>query len=325
MIDLIFPFHRNDNYLRDALDSIEAARGPELRMIIVDDRIDQSLNLRGLFTRFRRNEYLTTPGGVGYGECLRLATELLSSDHVALMNSDDIVRSDRFLVQEKMLENSEITISKMLRINGNKKKLPSILGEISGTDYHPFFLLLGAYGANATWCMHLDWWKSNAFFDGNPCLDWRIALKSFQHSKISYTSEPLYLYRKHRDQVTTLKKIQENQFLEGFTEWKKLANFFLGQEYSRDVFNLAAMPWNEHISLPGEEYINFGKILTEKADLLNINIIPDLKKILSRRDILALAKSTSALTSYKIAARSCKELIPFGADLVTAASRQAFR
>ena len=85
------------------------------------------------------------------------------------------------------------------------------------------------------------------------------------------------------------------------------------------------MPWNEHISLPGEEYINFGKILTEKADLLNINIIPDLKKILSRRDILALAKSTSALTSYKIAARSCKELIPFGADLVTAASRQAFR
>ena len=324
MIDLIFPFHRDDRHLREAVTSLTLVEGHKLRMIIVDDRIDQSLNLRELFTGFGTYEYINTIGGVGYGECLRLASEVLTSEIVALMNSDDLIRSDRFLKQASMLETAEIATSRMLRIDHRGKNVPSILGEISGPDYHPIFLLLGAYGANSTWCTRLEWWKTNVFFDGNQCLDWRVAFNSFNHSKISYTSEPLYFYRKHRNQVTAVKNIYQDNFSELYDEWRKFCKLITGREFSRDVFNLFAVPWNKNSSIADQEFLDFKKFIADKIVEINVRLTPDMESLLNRRGLLALRKTNNTLTSAKIISTSRNAILPLASDFIVSAAHQAF-
>ncbi len=324
MLDVIFPFHRDDSYLREAIASLAATRGVTLRLIIIDDRIDNTKNLKDLFSVFKRYDYVKTIGGLGYGESLRLGSTLISSNYVALMNSDDRVTSDRFYKQMNVLDNAELSISKMVRFVSGKLPIPSILGDIQNDQYDPFFLLLGAYGANATWCMHANWWKKNSFFDADACLDWRIALKSFHESKISYTREPLYFYRKHTSQVTTYRSLQRYDFEKTYKLWRSYAERLgLGQP-SYPLFSLFAVPWNTGVFKIDEDYFNFRKLLITYGQEYLPAAFPDLTHLVMRRDIMAIRSVRNLESATKLITRSYKEIPLLVSDIFKVVARQAY-
>jgi glycosyltransferase involved in cell wall biosynthesis len=321
MIDVIFPFHREDRFLTEAIESLYASKSVNIRLVVVDDRIEKEKDLTSLFVKFRDYEYVNSTGGCGYGHCLKLASDYLISEFTALMNSDDTVHSDRFAYQIKMLDNSELSISKMNRIDGYGRVKQSILGDIVGSRYDPAFLILGAYGANATWCMQRDWWLKNAFFDNEQCLDWRIALRSFPGTQITYSEIPLYNYRKHSDQVTSHRKIPQSELDPLFNSWSAFMNTLIAEKIPREVFNLLAVPWNSLPDRVDQKYFMHRNLILLKIKECHPEIYSDFLKLVARRDISAITRRGSFLTKIKLIKKSFKEFVPLGTDLVTNLSK----
>jgi hypothetical protein len=317
MIDVIFPFHRDDRFLIEALDSLHSSKSVEIRLIVVDDRIDKKRDLTKLFANFEDYEYVNSTGGCGYGQCLMLASNYLTSEFTALMNSDDTVHPERFARQIKMLDNSELSITKMNRIDGNGRVKQSILGDIEDSRYSPAFLILGAYGANATWCMQRDWWKKNAIFDSEQCLDWRIALRSFLGTNITYSSIPLYNYRKHSDQITSHKNIPQRELDSLYKSWSTFISALIEEEVPREIFNLVAVPWNTSPYKVDQRYIAYRSSILLKIKEYYPEIYKDFLKIVMRRDINAITKSGTFSVKINLIMKSYKVLIPIGRDLLT--------
>lgn len=292
---MLFPFHRNDNYLRDSIESILGSTYLNLRLILIDDRKDKLVDVSKLIGGFKRYEYVTTDGAQGYGEALRVGTQLVTSEFVALMNSDDIVSPLRFITQLKLLEDSEISICKMSKIDSKNNKIAPLTGDISGLRYDPLYLTLGAYGANASWCMHSDWWRKNAFFDSSNCLDWRIALGSFNTSKISYSKETLYYYRRHSNQVTNNTILSINEMRLTFNSWNDFVSRYDLPHASYEVFCMLAAPWNRATYEFDSEYFSYSKKLKVLVSQKHEDISKNFIKIVRRRDLFATKNAPNFL------------------------------
>ena len=266
-ICVLLPFHRDDELLQSAVNSIFDSREIDPDLLLIDDRKTKNeLNLRvphGLSYRLIENTL-----NHGYGNALRMSFNNLEHDYVALMNSDDLISPYRFIKQIKSLNNADLSITKMRRMS-NGRIYRSLTGSTNFNQYTTDFLIFGAYGADATWTMRRNWWEKQTL-DNRECLDWRIALKSFQSTKIAFVDEELYFYRKHSKQLNYAKMSQEDLHAI-YTDW----NCFLMKKNfpsaSLEVFKFFAMPWMrspirniEEILEWSEKYIlhaeNFDKI-----------------------------------------------------------------
>ena len=143
-LDVVLPFHRVDKYFESAILSLAQSKRVTFRTILIDDRVDKSKNLVNLFNNLKSFVVIQTPGGIGYGKSLEYGSRLVEADVIALFNSDDLISPDRLARQYDQLNNHEISIVNMARINEKGRRNKSIMGEISSTAYNPIFLSLGA-------------------------------------------------------------------------------------------------------------------------------------------------------------------------------------
>jgi glycosyltransferase involved in cell wall biosynthesis len=287
-VDVLFPFHRNDRYLREAVSSLQTTLGVSFRVIAIDDRIDDKTDVTELFRNFKSYDLISTAGGEGYGKALEVASKNISSDIVALFNSDDLVHPKRLSKQVRMLESSEICITSMQRITADNKTSRALSGEIESRTYHPAYLLFGAYGANATWCMRNAWWRQNAFFDNMESLDWRIALATFNNSLISFIPEALYSYRRHSNQVTARKDVPLGSILPVFDSWKKLAEASKLNQATLENFFIYALPWHAGTSTSVEALNEFKASFFENFQSLEKDILDSINNLIQRRFLIAL-------------------------------------
>jgi hypothetical protein len=257
-LDVLLPFHKVDNYFVSAVNSVLESSNIKLNLFLIDDRLDPAVELPSFTSSSHLIHYMKTSGGVGYGAALRQGSISAQSEYLALMNSDDLVAKDRFSSQLRALQSAEISITGISRIRENNRASSSLAGNINSNFYHPFYLLFGAYGANATWAMSRSWWQRSFFSDADPALDWRIALDSFTRSEIHYSSEIKYFYRRHPNQHTAGKAVNED-FTSLFVKWTQLAKHYGLSDLDYSVFQFLALPWqrNQVIELPKlDESIN---------------------------------------------------------------------
>lgn len=315
-LDVLLPFHRFDDYLKQAINSLAATRGVSFKTILVDDRIDRSRDIRSLTDGLQSFEIVSTNGGTGYANALKIGTTHITANCVALFNSDDLIEPSRFEKQIVELERSELCITNISRIRWNNSKRSSITGGIKSKYYDPAYLLLGAYGADASWCMRTEWWQQNAFFDDQPCLDWRIALSTFSKTNISYISEPLYFYRKHKYQVTNNKIMSKESLMPTFDLWNKLAKNYGLQTYSYDLFSIFAVPWNKTLTTQIVDIDVFIKDIMEYIGDKNNNLSNDFDRLLKRRLILAMRKDISFYDKLFLIKSGRKAIFPILKDML---------
>jgi hypothetical protein len=81
-------------------------------------------------------------------------------------------------------------------------------------------LLVGSYGANASWLFRRAWAKDHELFSSQyDSSDWTTALRVFPNTKISYLPEKLYFYRMHKNQITRTDPEKHHTLLE---TWSRL-------------------------------------------------------------------------------------------------------
>ena len=246
MLDVLMPVSKID-WSQEAIASIAAASlfaKVKTRLIIVLTRSDIFLSL----DNHSQNEFLeiitVKSYGANYETALTAGSEYLQGQYVALMNDDDLCTEDRFKIQLSVLidTNSDVCIGKMKKFGQLSKKL-SFNNQLY-FQYHHLFLLLGPYGANATWMMKRNWWESKI---GKLELagewDWAFALKYFPDATYHYCPETLYFYRQHKDQTSRKIGYRSNLASEMGAPIEEYWRKAIGEETSRDVINILAFPY----------------------------------------------------------------------------------
>lgn len=291
-IDVLLPFHRNDDMLRESIASVLASTYRDIRIILIDDRPIPEQNDKSFGIRSPKIVLTNTSGQTGYGNALKVGSQMIQSDTVALMNSDDVMLSDRFASQLSELDQTEICITRMQKISEFGRLIPSVAGDLLNSNFDSSLLILGSYGANATWCMRREWWDKNSFFDHDECLDWRIALRSFDKSQISFIGRPLYLYRKHKGQTTFDRTISHEAILPLFTDWNRFLQNQGLMQGSFEIFSMIATPWNAIRSPRIEDLDAWLENLHVVVDSLSSEIKSSFSHILARRFLFALRTSS---------------------------------
>lgn len=287
-LDVLLPFHRVDKYFKEAIESLSNTQGVSFNVILIDDRLDKSENILKQIIALKNFIIVETEGQQGYGLALKAGSAHIKADSVALFNSDDLMHSLRFKKQLQKLENFDLNITKMNRINSSSKQTISLGGEICSSNYDPIYLIFGSYGANATWCMKSSWWHENAFFDNKACLDWRIALNTFEKTKISFTSEYLYSYRKHENQITNQKNVSKNYMLPVFNDWNKFLVTQNLASYSYETFLSIAAPWIKPDPLSKVEIKKFYVDISNQLPAVSTEVAKDLRALIQKRMIFSL-------------------------------------
>ena len=284
-VDVLLPFHILDPYFDIAHDSLAMSQNVNLRLILIDDTPSQNFDPGNLISRYSKIELVRTGGSQGYGVALREGSKFIESEAVALFNSDDLVNSSRFLKQLLALDNADLSITSMQRISQSGKKSSSLTGEVFSKEFDPIYLLFGSYGANATWVARQNWWKENSFFDSAECLDWRIGLQSFLHTKIHWNPEKLYFYRRHRGQVTSRRQLSDQSMDPVYNSWKAFGVQLGLQELSRSAFKMIATPWLYNEIFSTNDLTNATKELLELASKKDLEIYRNVNRLIKRRYI----------------------------------------
>jgi glycosyltransferase involved in cell wall biosynthesis len=237
-LDVLLPFHRVDQFLFEAIRSVQNSVGININLILVDDRVDKSTNLSWLENS--NTKLVINHQDHGYGNALKAGTQFLSANHVGLMNSDDTVSPTKFMKQLQSIKGNDLVITGIQRINQSGRVIPSLMGGL-GDVYHPIFLALGAYGADATWLVRSDVWKK-FHLENVLCLDWRIAHKTFHDLKIVYLPEALYSYRKHKAQPN-YSLMSDAEIKEIYSSWSIFLSNYGMQNFDITTFCFLAAPW----------------------------------------------------------------------------------
>ena len=198
-VTVILPFHRTDNFLRLAIESLQSSHSVQVKLCLIDDRREKNSDV------FAEMSSIWT-GGLGYGKAVNEASNFIDTEYVALMNSDDLVHKNRFIRQIKALEDSEsnISVTRLKKIVANMIPVYSVGGNKPICTPSRHFFLFGSHLANASWLTKTDFWASNVVFeDWTIGSDWFLGQELIKKYKFNYINHPLYYYRTHPKQVTS--------------------------------------------------------------------------------------------------------------------------
>lgn len=257
-IDVVLPFHRDDNFLLQAVRSITNQVGCSVNLILVDDRKDDSQ----LRLELPRNAKIIKTNGIGYHEALKSGLDECQSKFVAFQDSDDISTPNRLSKQlRKMIdEELDLVFCEMVAINkhGRKSRIarPTPLSANSAIEA----LLVGSYGADSTWLLKNE--KLNGFFQFSyQSIDWATALIKFPKIKIGSVEEALYSYRRHPKQMTASAEYFSKAFDEIYPLWSNVNNHLALPRLSKEDAATIAFPpsgrkWNAEVQSWTVAYLN---------------------------------------------------------------------
>ena len=219
-VDILVAFHRNDEFLQKALESVRNSKKVTIRIILIDDRVSDN----SLPPIQAGDLLLKTRGGEGFEAAINYGCEKLNSDYIAILGSDDITDENRLDSQIKQIQkdDAELSICKIQKFRSTSH-LPTLTGKILGNIYIKQVLLLAPVGADGTWVGKRAWWEKNISFNKIDN-DWALALRVFDGTRITYTTEAKYFYRMHKNQITRSKKQISIQVESVYPEWVKYAN-----------------------------------------------------------------------------------------------------
>lgn len=248
-IDVVLPFHRDDNFLSQAVESVTNQVGCKVNLILVDDRKNDSK----LQLVIPKNTKIIKTNGVGYGAALKSGLNECQSKFVAFQDSDDVSSPNRLSIQLKKIieEELDLVFCKMVAINKNGRKSRIARPTPDSANSAIEGLLVGSFGADSTWLLKTD--NVNGFFQFSyQSLDWATALIKFPTMKVGSVDEALYSYRNHSNQMTSSTDYFSKAFDEIYPLWSNVNNHVTLPPLSKEDAATIAFPpsgrkWNSEV------------------------------------------------------------------------------
>ena len=210
-VEVILPFHQEDKFLYEAIESVSKSAHVNVKLILVDSRpknqqgqkikVPTEVN----FIHINAGQKRLYPNAINQG------LKNLKSEFFALMNSDDLVHPERFYRQIRQLkeDKADICVCKIKKFRGKYSRITisPLAGTIRYRTFNYINLFIGAYGADATLLGRSDVVKKHQLkFPLVEHADWFFALENYKDLKVSVLNFSGYFYRMHGNQVTRSKK-----------------------------------------------------------------------------------------------------------------------
>ncbi len=219
---MIIPFHEANDLLVQAIQSVQKSTEVVTRLILVNDTKKPEVDCNEFIkmATLNSNYVVVKSESHGYAGSLNTGLKYTNAEFVGLMNSDDLVSDTRFSRQIASLlqGGSDLCIAQIEKFYGDYK-IPSLAGKVDVGLYDTKFLLLGAYGADATIVGRNSAIKKIVFDEKIKSSDWVMALKYFPTMKIAGDPRAIYLYRLHGGQVSRDVVHTSNNFHEIYPHW----------------------------------------------------------------------------------------------------------
>jgi glycosyltransferase involved in cell wall biosynthesis len=240
-VEILLPFNKIDEYFVTAVKSVLASKEVRTQILLLDDRVDTSAGLPELPIETCR---ILRTSIRGYGNALSEGVHHLNSEFFALMNADDLIHPRKLITQILDLESrsADLSVGKIVKFNDSGKIITQSLGHLTKGEYTPPVLLLGAYGADASWCGRTEKVKSWKI-SNDLASDWITAFENFSDLKIIYSPKALYFYRQHDTQMTKTNDYKNFSFDEIYKSWYFMNSRLGYQSLAKDVAKLVAAPW----------------------------------------------------------------------------------
>jgi glycosyltransferase involved in cell wall biosynthesis len=213
-VDVIIPFHRNDDFLREAIASAHASVDVRPHLILVNDTGGGiSRETLGL----SESDSLVMNRQKGYLGALSTGVATSTSPYVAFLDSDDLTDPLRLKKQINRLQTDGVDyvsgrLVKFKKIAKNSTRV-SPLGMLPNSSDPRLLLFIGAHGADSTIVANglsiRESWKFHASFS-SAVADYGWLLSAIcQGHTLSHESEAIYYYRSHEDQLSRANSLKE--------------------------------------------------------------------------------------------------------------------
>jgi glycosyltransferase involved in cell wall biosynthesis len=288
-VDVIIPFHNDVNpLLMKAINSVKGSRGVKAEPLLVNNNSqsdESTVYLKKLGYR------VVNQSIKGYAEALNLGYQMANSEYVAILNSDDLQTPDRLLKQIQCMKKEETQVSICrLKKFGNYRKHFELSGKQPKNVFNKKFLLLGAYGANASLIISNEFSK-RIKFENREMADWKFAI-DYYPEKISFVDQAAYLYRMHKNQVSRGKSDVPYWF---HGAWEKMFQSISSIVVQEKVVLAIAMP-NKFVKLNERETENLVETLVELSNYFRHQELidyPSVLNLLKRRWIFSTCISNN--------------------------------
>ena len=236
-LDVLLPFHINNRHFESAVQSCLDALPPNSRLVLINT-MPRPIPIQ---KNDERLVELVSPGS-SYISALHLGTKYSTAKYVALMNSDDLIHPSRFQRQLEEIERKKVDlVTTGIRKFGHSRRFIRAITGSSPSQFSLLSLLVGSYGADATWLFSRKWSVDlNIFGDTKDISDWTTAMRVMRHARTFRLDENLYHYRIHPEQSTHSQKSLPEEF---YTSWVELNSYFDLPSLSIATINAVAAPW----------------------------------------------------------------------------------
>jgi glycosyltransferase involved in cell wall biosynthesis len=240
MLDVIIPFHRNDELLLEAIKSTIANLPAQGRVIAVND---SGLAIEKNSIGLRSSDILIESNGTGYLAAMDTGVRTSTAEFVSFLDSDDICGDDRFAKQINRLvsKSADYCSGTILKISpdGSHPKRRSILGSLPDDLETKKCWFFGAHRADSSIVIRGDLVRRNWVQHGNfpPIFaDYGFALSLPPQTVFTHEEHALYLYRAHPSQMSRARYLIE--------DWQGIHKLWL-KNYHEICIELKIIPIKE--------------------------------------------------------------------------------
>ncbi|EJT5929207.1 TPA: glycosyltransferase family 2 protein [Clostridium perfringens] len=207
-VTVFIPVYNAEKYLKDTIDSILNQTFKDFELLLINDgSTDKSVEIIESFND-KRIRLVHNEKNMGLPFTRNRALEIINSEYIALMDSDDIAHKDRLKEQVKFLdENNNIDVVGsdfiMFFPDGKKK----YVNTPNNPDYIKGYLMFGICIANPSTMLRNEFIKNNNlkyrdnFF---VCQDYSFWVDVCKFGRISNIKKPLLKYRTGHENISKI-------------------------------------------------------------------------------------------------------------------------
>lgn len=240
-VDLIFPFHQDNEFLTAAISSAQNSHGVEVRIIAINDsgKIFSKSEL-GL----RETDLLVSSQEKGYRGALATGMALTHAEYISFLDSDDLLHPDKLQIQLKALieQGADLATGRIVRFNTSIEDIfnsPLSIGLISRLSQREK-LVFGAYGADSSIMLRAstlkESWGIHATFPARLS-DYGWLLSVLPSKRTIHCEESIYFYRTHPGQMSRFGNLK-SEWLEIQHLWMENLRVTLGR-YCPQIFSMS--------------------------------------------------------------------------------------
>lgn len=206
-IDVIIPFHQVNDYLFEAIASLNHNLGVDYRVILVDDT-QSEIELK--FNCISRNHIVVKNGIKGYKNAILTGFRTSQAEYLAFVDSDDLIDPSKLDLQyQEILKNDSDVISceiQKIRLSFfGVRKMRSPLGPTPREVDPRILLMLSSHGADSSILI-----KRSKFEEGisnfreapSTHADYALMASLDCKTRFSRIEKPLYYYRMSKHQMS---------------------------------------------------------------------------------------------------------------------------